>query len=130
MSALEAIRGMLFDHAGSPSLLGDVFKIADAACAKQSRLGATRETVFEALSGERSYQEAITQSADRPDMLQEMSMGDYIAAMEHNLAEARRVWYSDSKPYLETNDFIRKVGGLTVAAMERFGVVYRQGYYS
>jgi hypothetical protein len=25
---------------------------------------------------------------------------------------------------------IRKVGGLSVKAMEQFGVVYRQGYYS
>jgi hypothetical protein len=50
--------------------------------------------------------------------------------MEHNLAEARRVWYSDSKPYLSTIEHLRKVGGLSVKAMEQFGVVYRQGYYS
>jgi glutathione S-transferase len=130
MSALEAIRGMLAEHAGSPSLLGDVYKIADAACAEQPHRASTREMVFEALSGERSYQDAMSADPERPDMVPEMSMGEIILAAEHALGEARRAWYSDSKPYLETIGFLRKVGGLTVKAMEQFGVVYRQGYYS
>jgi hypothetical protein len=128
MSPLEGIRDMLADHAGSPTLLGDVFKIADAACAVQPR--STRETVFEALSGERSYQDAMSADPERPDMVPEMSMGEIILAMEHTLGEARRIWYGDSKPYLATIEHLRKVGGLSVKAMEQFGVVYRQGYYS
>jgi hypothetical protein len=130
MSALEGIRDMLTIHAGEPSLLGDVFKIADAACAEQSRRRSTRETVFEALSGERTYQDAMSADPARPDMVPEMSMGEIILAMEHTLGEARRIWYGDSKPYHATIEHLRKVGGLSVKAMEQFGVVYRQGYYS
>jgi hypothetical protein len=44
------------------------------------------------------------------------------AAMEHCLAEARRAWYSDSKPYPATTEYVRKIAGLSVKAMEQFGV--------
>jgi hypothetical protein len=64
-------------------------------------------------------------SSHRPDMVPEMSMGDIIAAMEHCLAEARRAWYSDSKPYPSTTEYVRKIAGLSVKAMEQFGVRFR-----
>lgn len=89
---------------------------------------ATRGDVYRCLDGERAYQDAMSASELRPDMLEEMTMGELILAMEHALAKAREVWYSDAKPYRATIDYLRKVGGLTVKAMEQFGVVRREGF--
>jgi hypothetical protein len=88
----------------------------------------SREDVYRCLDGERDYQDAMSADPERPDMVPQLSMGETILAMEHALSEARRVWYSDSKPYPATLDYLRKVGGLTVKAMEQFGAVHRQGY--
>jgi hypothetical protein len=84
-----------------------------------------RERAYQCIDGERDYQDAMSASADRPDMVEEMTMGELILATEHALAEARRAWYSDAKPYPATLEYLRKVGGLTVKAMEQFGVVDR-----
>lgn len=126
MKDLVVIRDMLAEHAGQPTLLGDIFKIADAAANDTPRLRASRELVYRTLDGERDYQDAASADPSRPDMVPEMSMGEIILAMEHALGEARRAWYSDARPYPATIEYLRKVGGLTVKAMEQFGVVERK----
>lgn len=127
MDDLAVIRDMLADYAGQPTLLGDIYKIADAAVADpKPRLMASRELVYRTLDGERDYQDDMSRDPARPDMVQEMSMGEIILATEHALSEARRAWYSDSRPYPATIEYLRKVGGLVVKAMEQFGVVERK----
>jgi hypothetical protein len=81
-----------------------------------------RSQVYQAIDSERQFQDIMSYSPLRPDMVPEMTMGEIIAAMEHNLAEARRAWYTDSKPYPQTTEYLRKVSGLAVKAMEQFGV--------
>jgi hypothetical protein len=124
--ALRLIHGMTVAEEGRPTLLGDIFKVADAALSGSPRLMASRELVYRTIDGERDYQDAASADPARPDMVQQMSMGEIILAAEHALAEARRAWYSDSRPYPATIEYLRKVGGLVVKAMEQFGVVERK----
>lgn len=87
-----------------------------------------REEVYAALDGERAYQTAMTASPTRPDMVENLTIGDHILAMEQCLAEARTCWYSGAVPHHEALDYIRKVAGLGVRCMEVYGIVPRGGF--
>lgn len=89
--------------------------------------GAIREAVYMIVDSERTYQDRMTESAERPDMVPQLSLGDHILAMEKCIEEARRHWYGGSSPHLPTLDFIRKVTGLGVRCMETFGARDREG---
>jgi hypothetical protein len=90
--------------------------------------GATRDQVYACIDGERDFQDEQTLNSDRPDMIPNLSVGDFLLAMEENLQRARLEWYSGSSPHPRAIDFIRKVTALGVNCMERNGVVHRAGH--
>jgi hypothetical protein len=85
----------------------------------------TRKDVLDTISDERDFQEEML-SAGRADMRPELQLGSVIAAMEHNLAEARAAWYKGSGNNPEAMDYIRKVTALGVQAGESFGMPARK----
>lgn len=87
-----------------------------------------RKQVYKALDSERDYQDAMTASDDRPDMVDNMSLGDMLLAMEFCLGQARTAWYYGLNNHEDTMEFVRKVGGLAVKAGEQVGMPQRQGF--
>lgn len=86
----------------------------------------SRKEVYAAIDTERDYQDAMTASAERPDMIANLSPGDHILAMEAILAEARREWYFGSAPHPGASEYIRKVTALGVRFMEKNSAPIRQ----
>lgn len=85
-----------------------------------------RNDVYKVVDTERDFQDIYSGSLSRPDMLPQMSMGDFLGAMEHNLQEAKKIWYRDSPPYTSTMEYIRKVLALGVKAGEQYGIPERK----
>jgi hypothetical protein len=79
----------------------------------------TRDEVYAAIDSERDYQDRMTEDSARPDMINNLSPGDHLLAMEHALLQARTAWYAGSSPHPEAAEYVRKVAGLAVAWMER-----------
>lgn len=90
------------------------------------KLGASFETVMEAVYQERQYQEAQKARADS-HVAPMQNLAGYILAMEYQLEQARTLWYHDHvdrhRPAME---HIRKLVALGVAAGEQFGMPERQ----
>ena len=84
-----------------------------------------RIEVYYALDTEREFQDRQTADPSRPDMVESMSMGDILSAMQVNLDKARFTWYRDTDPYGPTMTFLRKVAALAVKAGEQFGMPER-----
>ena len=84
-----------------------------------------RKDVLDTISDERDFQEEML-SAGRADMRPELQLGSVIAAMEHNLNEARAAWYKGSGNNPEAMGYIRKVAALGVQAGESFGMPKRE----
>ena len=89
-----------------------------------NRIG-MREAVYRAIDSERAYQDALAERLDRPDMHQ-LSMGEGLACLEHLRLDALAQWYSDAEPYPETLEHIRKIAGICVVLMERYGAPHRE----
>jgi hypothetical protein len=89
---------------------------------------ATREEVYQAIDGERDYQQAMASNAhgdptnDRTKSLEEFALyiQDYTTELVHQLA---RTWGPDA--YAKPLDTLRKVAALAVAAMEVWGAPKR-----
>ncbi len=79
-----------------------------------------RQEVYEVIDSERTYQIQQT-AANTPKMNPDLSIGDFILAMQEQLEQARTTWYGDSPPYYDTSEFIRKTSALSVACMEKYG---------
>jgi len=84
-----------------------------------------REDVYKALDSERDYQDEMSKSVFRPDMIEDMHIGDILSAIEHNLTLARAAWYKGFVPHPEAMTFLRKIGGLCVKAGESYGMSSR-----
>lgn len=82
--------------------------------------------VINAIIGERHYQNEMIAKTERPDMIEDLHIGDTIAAMEHNLSLARAAWYQGSTPHQGAMEYIRKVCGLGVQAGEKYGMPNRE----
>jgi hypothetical protein len=106
-------------------------KVAQAATVVDNFLNelncSSRLPVYVALDSERAYQDAMTASDDRPDMV-EIELPGLLLAAEHQLVEARSKWYSGHGPHTATMDCLRKVGGLVVKAGELLGMPQREGF--
>ena len=86
-----------------------------------------REQVLSIISDERNYQEKLAADLDRPDVHSDMTMGEILLAMKHNLDRAIISWYSRPYPYTEPMNFVRKVAALAVKAGETFEMPERNG---
>lgn len=85
----------------------------------------SRQEVYQAIDGERDYQDAGRGNAQRHEGMPEMTPGEYILCMEKCLQDAREAWYRPDGgqaclPHL------RKVSALGVAAMELYGAPARE----
>lgn len=86
-----------------------------------------RVAAYKALDSERDYQDAGVADVSRLNM-KPLDAGEIILAMEQCLTTARAAWYSDAHPYPHTAEYVRKVGGLAVQFMERYGAPQREGF--
>jgi len=86
-----------------------------------------RKEVYYAIDTERVYQDNETANPDRLDMVEDFNLGQSILAMEHLLAEARRIWYNDNPKdkFQDTMNMIRKVCGVCVKMGEKYGMPIR-----
>lgn len=95
----------------------------------ERRVGVARSRAYEAVDSERAYQEAGKGNSAHPDgrhgAPNTLTPGEYILCMEKCLQDARDVWYKPEGG-LKCLDFIRKVTGLGVAAMEHHGAPKRE----
>lgn len=80
----------------------------------------TRIEVYNAIDGERSYQNEQRGNAKRHEDQPAMTPGEYILCMEKCLADARDAWYKPDGG-VACMQHIRKVSALGVAAMELHG---------
>jgi hypothetical protein len=84
-----------------------------------------REDVYKSIDSERDYQLKLTEDATRPDMIEDLHVGDTLTAIQYNLNKAVDAWYKDSVPHQETMEYLRKVAGLCVQAGECYGMPKR-----
>jgi hypothetical protein len=89
-----------------------------------------RADVYILIDGERNYQDSCSESEERLDMLEKMSMGEALLAMDKLLDDAKDTWYKDSAEwnYSSTMHYIRKVIALGVKMGETYGMPPRYGY--
>lgn len=88
----------------------------------------TRDEVFDVISGERDYQEAQGQD-DESHVKPEITMGETLAAIDHNMHLARGVWYgSNDKNHQGAMEYLRKVAALVVQFGEGHGIPRREGF--
>jgi len=85
----------------------------------------TRKQAYAAIDSERDYQDAQKGNALRREGQPDMTPGELILCMEKCLSDAREAWY---KPNGGEGclPFIRKVTGLGVQCMERWGAPPRK----
>ena len=84
-----------------------------------------RNKVYEAIDSERDYQEEMTKRDDRPDMIDDLHIGDTITAIQYNLNKAQEQWYIGSVPHQEAIKYLRKIAALCVKAGESYGMPKR-----
>ena len=85
----------------------------------------TRQEVYTAINTERDYQITHIANVDRPDMIEDLHIGDTIASIEYNLIAARGAWYYGSEPHQAALEYLRKIAGLIVQAGEKYGLPSR-----
>jgi hypothetical protein len=86
----------------------------------------TRPFIYKIIDGERDYQIRMSKKEERPDMVKELSVGDTLTAIRHNLSKAEAAWYGGSAPHEEAMGYLRKIAGLTVQAGENYGMPSRR----
>lgn len=84
-----------------------------------------RENVYKAIDSERDFQDEMTAREDRPDMIQDLHVGDGITAISYNLEKAREAWYKGSVPHEEAMVYLRKIAGICVKLGEDYGMPER-----
>jgi hypothetical protein len=84
-----------------------------------------RELVYNAIDSERAYQDEMSSRDNRPDMIEDMHLGDILSAISYNLNLANAAWYKGSFPYQESMEYIRKIAALCVKAGEMNGMPLR-----
>ena len=86
-----------------------------------------QEYVFMAIKTERDYQDKMTANPERPDMIDDLHIGDTLAAITYNLNKAHDAWYKGSVPHLDTLEYLRNIAALCVKAGETYGMPARVG---
>ncbi len=85
----------------------------------------TRQEVYTVLDGERAFQDEMSQRTDRPDMIEEMHVGDILSAIQYNLSLATKAWYHGSVPHSDAIGYLRKIAALCIKAGETHGMPSR-----
>ena len=84
-----------------------------------------RTEVYAAIDTEREYQDKCTADKDRPDMIDDLHIGDTLTAIRHNIRKAEDLWYKGAVPHQDAMEYLRKVAGLIVKAGETYGMPSR-----
>lgn len=81
----------------------------------------TREEVYDSISTERDYQ---NQSIGKPNsyIVQDFPLGSALSAIRQKLDIAQTKWYSETEPYPEAMEEIRKIAAICVQMGERYGM--------
>lgn len=82
-----------------------------------------REEVYEAVDGERDYQENVWPS--EVVHARELSIGDSILLVEEYAAKARLMWSKERYPERSALANLRKVAAIAIRAMQQHGYVTR-----
>lgn len=85
------------------------------------------KNIIDAIQSERDYQDRASADGSRPDIRQDVHMGDVLGAIKVNIDRAYEAWYLDVEPYPKTMEYLRKVAALCVRAGEVFGMPERPG---
>lgn len=85
------------------------------------------QKVYNAIAGEREFQNIMTMKSDRPDMVEDFDIGKALSAIRVNLRKAEDAWYIDSEEnnYQNTMEYLRKVAAICVSQGERYGMPER-----
>lgn len=84
------------------------------------------KSILNTVKGEREYQRRLSRQTTRPDMVQKMTIGDTLSAIQYNLDRARQEWYVGSDPHPDAMAYLRKVAALCVQAGEVYGMPERE----
>jgi hypothetical protein len=84
-----------------------------------------RKELYKAIDTERQFQIDMTAKESRPDMIEDLHVGDTLSAIQYNLDLARKAWYHGSTPHQGAMDYLRKIAGLCVQAGEKNGMPNR-----
>lgn len=84
-----------------------------------------RQQVYQSIDTERDYQEKMIANPQRPDMIEDLHVGDTLAAIQYNLQLATVLWYQGSAPHSGATEYLRKIAALCVQAGERYGMPSR-----
>jgi len=85
----------------------------------------TRKEVYEVIDTERAYQDKGSGNALRHDGMPAMTPGEMILCMEKLVNDAREAWYVPEGG-LGCREHVRKVAGVAVQMMERYGAPKRK----
>lgn len=85
----------------------------------------SRLKVYEALNGERAYQEDQWPSSTEEPRL---TVGEELLLIEEYVRKARAKWAKEGRPEIATLTGIRKIAGIAVRCMEQHGAPQREGY--
>jgi hypothetical protein len=84
-----------------------------------------RDEVYKVIDTERDYQEEMIRNEYKPDIIDDLHLGDTIAAMQYNLDKAREEWYKNAVPHVTSMEYIRKICALGVQIAEKQGMPVR-----
>ena len=84
-----------------------------------------RLKIYQAIDTERDFQNEMTKRSDRPDMIDDMHIGDILSAIRYNLDKANEAWYTGSVPHQNSVEYLRKIAALCVKAGEIYGMPER-----
>lgn len=82
---------------------------------------ANRDAVYDVLDGEREYQNETF-----PDSERSLTRGEYLLLLEEYIFKARAKWSKEHEGQVVTDNELRKIGGIVVRAMEKFGPTPRE----
>ena len=83
-----------------------------------------RDDVYRVIDSERDFQDEMTARDSNPEFV-DMSMGDILLAIRHNLGLAESSWYPNAEPFEVSMEYLRKIAALSVKAGEKYGMKER-----
>ena len=85
-----------------------------------------RQDVYKVIDTERDFQNDMVADDNRPDMIEDLHVGDTLSAIQYNLDLARKNWYHGATPHEGAMDHLRKIAALCVQAGENFDMPERK----
>ncbi len=87
-------------------------------------MSATREEVFEAINGERAYQDSLW--PDDEGFSNPLLIGEFLVLLDVYLRKAQEEWTVEPKPEINSLNTVRKIAGIAVNCLEQHGAPKRE----